>query len=120
MDIPKGFSFEEASGGVEAYRLEDNGLQALLLQDATAPVATFMITYRVGSRHEPEGLTGACHFLEHLMFKGSARFNKQAGTSVFNVLQRVGARVNATTWLDRTNYYETPPKHTQHLSLIHI
>ena len=115
MNTPKGFVFEEASEGVEAYRLEDNGLQTLLLQDATAPVATFMITYRVGSRHEPEGLTGACHFLEHLMFKGSARFNKQAGTSVFNVLQRVGARVNATTWLDRTNYYEMLPG--EHLPL---
>ncbi len=115
MNIPEGFVFEEASEGVEAYRLEENGLQTLLLRDATAPVATFMITYRVGSRHEPEGLTGACHFLEHLMFKGSARFNKQAGTSVFNVLQRVGARVNATTWLDRTNYYEMLPG--EHLPL---
>ena len=114
-DTPNGFAFEEASEGVEAYRLESNGLHTLLLQDATAPVATFMITYRVGSRHEPEGLTGACHFLEHLMFKGSARFNKQAGTSVFSVLQRVGARVNATTWLDRTNYYEMLPG--EHLPL---
>ena len=113
--MPEGFAFEEASGGVEAYRLESNGLQALLLPDAAAPVVTFMITYLAGSRHESEGRTGAFHFLEHLMFKGSARFNKEAGTSVFSVLQRTGARVNATTSLDRTNYYEMLPG--EHLPL---
>lgn len=113
--MPEGFAFEEASQGVEAYRLESNGLQVLLLRDATAPVATFMVTYLAGSRHEPEGRTGAFHFLEHLMFKGSARFNKEAGASVFSVLQRTGARVNATTSLDRTNYYEMLPG--EHLPL---
>lgn len=74
-----------------------------------------MVTYRVGSRYETMGLTGATHFLEHLMFKGTERFNKRSGTSVFNVLQRVGAQVNATTWYDRTNYYELLPK--EHLPL---
>ncbi len=113
--MPEGFAFEEASQGVEAYRLESNGLQVLLLRDATTPVATFMVTYLAGSRHEPEGRTGAFHFLEHLMFKGSARFNKEAGASVFSVLQRTGARVNATTSLDRTNYYEMLPG--EHLPL---
>lgn len=113
--MPEGFAFEEASQGIAAYRLAANGLQVLLLRDATAPVAAFMITYLVGSRHEPEGRTGAFHFLEHLMFKGSARFNKEAGASVFSVLQRTGARVNATTSLDRTNYYEMLP--VEHLPL---
>jgi zinc protease len=74
-----------------------------------------MVTYHVGSRNESLGLTGATHFLEHLMFKGTERFNKRKGTSIFNVLQRVGAQVNATTWLDRTNYYELLPK--EHLPL---
>ncbi len=114
-NTPEGFVFEEASRGVAAYRLASNGLQVLLLRDATAPVATFMITYLAGSRNEPEGRTGAFHFLEHLMFKGSARFNKEAGASVFSVLQRTGARVNATTSLDRTNYYEMLPG--EHLPL---
>ena len=115
VQIPKAFEFVEASGGIEAYRLKANGLQVLLLPEAAAPVVTFMVTYRVGSRNESAGLTGATHFLEHLMFKGTERFNKAEGTSIFNTLQRVGAQINATTWLDRTNYYELLPK--EHLPL---
>ncbi len=114
-EVHDAFTFEEESGGIESYRLDANGLHVLLLQEAAAPVVTFMVTYHVGSRNESLGLTGATHFLEHLMFKGTERFNKQSGTSVFNVLQRVGAEVNATTWFDRTNYYELLPK--EHLGL---
>lgn len=114
-EIPEAFAFVEESGGIEAYRLTRNDLEVLLLPERSAPVATFMVTYRVGSRNESVGLTGATHFLEHLMFKGTERFNKRAGTSVFNVLQRVGAQVNATTWFDRTNYYELLP--IEHLPL---
>ncbi len=114
-DVPEAFTFVESSGGIEEYLLKSNGLQVLLLPEAAAPVVTFMVTYRVGSRNESVGLTGATHFLEHLMFKGTERFNKEKGTTIFNVLQRVGAQVNATTWLDRTNYYELLPK--EHLAL---
>lgn len=114
-DLPEGVAFIGASGGIEEYRLEFNELQVLLLQQAVAPVATFMVTYRVGSRNESAGLTGATHILEHMMFKGTEQFNKRKGTSVFNVLQRVGAQVNATTWYDRTNYYELLP--SEHLAL---
>ena len=92
-----------------------NGLTVLLLPEAAAPVCTFMVTYRVGSRNEKAGLTGATHLLEHLMFKGTERFNKDLGTSVFSVLQGVGAQVNATTWYDRTNYYALLP--AEHLGL---
>ncbi|HMB89473.1 MAG TPA: pitrilysin family protein [Rhodothermales bacterium] len=109
------FEFVEASGGIEAYRLMSNDLQVLLLPEAAAPVVTFMVTYRVGSRNETAGLTGATHFLEHLMFKGTERFHERHGTAIFNVLQRVGAQINATTWMDRTNYYELLPK--EHLPL---
>jgi zinc protease len=109
------FEFVKTSGGIEEYRLRANGLQVLLLPVAAAPVATFMVTYRVGSRNERAGLTGATHLLEHLMFKGTDRYNKEAGTSIFPVLQRVGAQINATTWYDRTNYYELLPK--EHLPL---
>ncbi len=113
--LHEAFQFEEESGGIEAFRLKTNDLRVLLLEEAAAPVVTLMVTYHVGSRNETLGLTGATHFLEHLMFKGTERFNKQIGTSVFNVLQRVGAEVNATTWFDRTNYYELLPK--EHLPL---
>lgn len=109
------FEFVKTSGGIEEYRLKANGLQVLLLPEAAAPVATFMVTYRVGSRNERAGLTGATHLLEHLMFKGTDRYNKESGTSIFPVLQRVGAQINATTWYDRTNYYELLPK--EHLPL---
>lgn len=113
--VPAPFEFVEASGGIEAYRLPKNDLRVLLLDEAAAPVVTFMVTYHVGSRNETAGLTGATHFLEHLMFKGTERFNRRRGTSIFNTLQRVGAQINATTWMDRTNYYELLPK--EHLPL---
>jgi zinc protease len=74
-----------------------------------------MVTYHVGSRNERTGHTGATHMLEHLMFKGTERYHKRKGTSIFETLQRVGAQVNASTWLDRTNYYEMLP--TEHLPL---
>lgn len=115
VDLPDTFEFVDASGGIEAYRLTSNGLRVLILEQATAPVVAFMVTYHVGSRNEQTGLTGATHILEHLMFKGTERFHKKKGTSIFDTLQRVGARVNATTWFDRTNYYEMLPK--EHLPL---
>ncbi|MFK7843840.1 MAG: M16 family metallopeptidase [Rhodothermales bacterium] len=115
--IPDVFAFTEALSGIEHYVHKKNGLQVLLMKQSAAPVVTFMVTYHVGSRHESTGLTGATHFLEHLMFKGTERFNKQSGTSVFNVLQRVGAQMNATTWFDRTNYYELLPKEYLHLAI---
>jgi zinc protease len=109
------FTRVRESGGITEYRLDANGLQVLLLPQAAAPVVAFMVTYRVGSRNERAGLTGATHLLEHLMFKGTERFNKADGTAIFPTLQRVGAMVNATTWLDRTNYYELLP--SEHLPL---
>lgn len=100
-----GFSHVKTVGDISEYTLESNGLQVLLLEDHSAPVATFMVTYRVGSRNEVTGTTGATHLLEHLMFKGSENYNRPKGNSVDQLLEAVGARFNATTWLDRTNYY---------------
>lgn len=110
-------SFEKTGekAGITAWKHRVNGLEVLILPDDSAPVAALMVTYRVGSRNESAGLTGATHFLEHLMFKGSTHFNKGLGTSVFQTLQKVGAQVNATTWNDRTNYYEVLP--SDHLDL---
>jgi zinc protease len=101
----EGFTHVKNLGGIDEYRLDANGLTVLLMSDRSAPVATFMITYRVGSRNEVTGTTGATHLLEHLMFKGSPNFNREKGNSIDQFLESVGARYNATTWLDRTNYY---------------
>jgi len=114
-DLPATIEFQEASDGIECYRLTENDLRILLLPQEGAPVATSMVTYHVGSRNERTGHTGATHMLEHLMFKGTERYHKRNGTSIFETLQRVGAKVNASTWLDRTNYYEMLP--TEHLPL---
>jgi zinc protease len=65
-----------------------------------------MVTYHVGSRNEVTGTTGSTHLLEHLMFKGSVNYNRDKGNSVDQLLSRTGAQFNATTYLDRTNYYE--------------
>ena len=104
-----GFEYVKESGGIKEYHMTSNGLKVLLKEDHSAPVATFMVTYEVGSRNEAIGYTGSTHLLEHLMFKGSKKFNTDKGNSVFQLLQSLGARMNATTWLDRTNYYETLP-----------
>lgn len=99
----------EEFGGVEEYLYTPNGLSILLVQDNSAPVVTVQMEYRVGSKHEVTGNTGSAHLLEHLMFKGTPTFNKDNGNAIFNVLQGMGAQMNATTWNDRTNYYETIP-----------
>jgi zinc protease len=95
--------------GIREFRLRSNGLRVLLLRNTVAPVATFCVVYHVGSRNEAVGHTGATHLLEHLMFKGTPDFDRENGTAVAAVLEALGARFNATTWFDRTNYYETIP-----------
>lgn len=102
-----GFSHVKSLGGIDEYRLDANGLTVLVKPDHSAPVVTFQVTYRVGSRNEVTGTTGATHLLEHLMFKGSESFNDRRGNSIDRYLGQVGASFNATTWLDRTNYYAT-------------
>lgn len=108
-EIPDGFTKVKELGGITEYELSSNGLIVLLMEDHSAPVLTFMVTYRVGSRNEVTGTTGATHLLEHLMFKGTDKFNKAKGKHIDNLLGNIGARLNATTWLDRTNYYESIP-----------
>lgn len=96
-------------GGIEEYLYQPNGMNVLLLQDNASPVATVQIVYRVGSKNEVLGNTGSTHLLEHLMFKGTPAFNKKNGNTITDVLQNTGAQLNATTWYDRTNYFETLP-----------
>jgi zinc protease len=100
--------------GVEELLLEANGLRVLLLPDQATPVVSACVVYHVGSRNEATGHTGATHLLEHLMFKGSRRFDPRSGRPIARTLERVGASFNATTWFDRTNYYETlSPEHLE-------
>jgi zinc protease len=100
-----GFSFTKSLGGIDEYRLDANGLDVLLVENHSAPVTTFMVTYRVGSRNEVIGTTGATHLLEHLMFKGSTNYNDAKGNSVKQYLESIGGDYNANTWLDRTTYF---------------
>ncbi len=89
--------------GITEYRLA-NGLRVLLFPDQSKPTVTVNITYLVGSAQEGYGETGMAHLLEHLQFKGS-----KGHTNIPQELTEHGARTNATTWLDRTNYFETLP-----------
>lgn len=87
--------------GITEYKLE-NGLRVLLFPDQTKQTATVNITYMVGSKHENYGETGMAHLLEHLVFKGTPKH-----PNIPAELTSHGARPNGTTWLDRTNYFET-------------
>lgn len=102
--------------GIHEYKLA-NGLKVLLVPNHAAPVVSVMLVYRVGSRNEAVGYTGATHFLEHMLFKGTPTFNKEKGTQIAKLLLAQGARFNATTWLDRTNYFETLPADQLDLAL---
>src|SRR5947209_6893193 len=100
-----GFTSVRTVGPISEYRLDSNGLQVLLMPEHSSPTLTFMVTYRVGSRNEVIGTTGATHLLEHLMFKGSPKYNDANGKSVKQYLERVGGVYNASTSNDRTNYF---------------
>ena len=95
--------------GISEYRLE-NGLKVLLFQDPSIPTVTVNMTIFVGSRHEGYGEAGMAHLLEHMLFKGTP-----SHPSVPKALQARGANFNGTTWLDRTNYYETLPANDDNL-----
>jgi zinc protease len=95
--------------GITEYRLP-NGLRVLLAPDASKPTTTINVTYLVGSRHENYGETGMAHLLEHMTFKGTP--------SRGNIMQELGKRgmqFNGTTFLDRTNYFETFPASDENL-----
>ena len=98
---------------IERHRLP-NGLRVLLARDDRAPIVAVNLWYDVGSRHEKPGKTGFAHLFEHMMFQGSANVAKGEH---FAQIQAAGGTSNATTWLDRTNYFETLPSHELELAL---
>ncbi len=92
-----------------------NGLKVILKENHAAPVVTWVVTYKVGSRNEPLGATGSAHLLEHMLFKGTRTLGKG---QVAQILDRNGADSNASTWVDWTNYYETYSSDRLELGLI--
>ncbi len=93
----------EAAGTAVLETVLANGLKVLIQEVHVAPVATFMVWYKVGSRNESAGVTGISHLLEHMMFKGTPKYGKG---EIARVLQRNGASFNAGTSIDYTNYFE--------------
>ncbi|CAN5620492.1 pitrilysin family protein [soil metagenome] len=97
-----------------SQRRLDNGLRVIVAPDHLAPVVAINLWYVVGSRHEQPGRTGFAHLFEHFMFQGSRHLAK---TEHFSIIQSAGGVNNATTWFDRTNYFETMPSHQLELGL---
>ena len=83
-----------------------NGLLVLLNEMHTAPIVSQWIWYRIGSRDEVPGLTGASHWVEHMMFKGTQQFPPGA---LDRAISREGGYLNAFTYLDWTSFFETLP-----------
>ena len=97
-----------------SQRTLDNGLRVIVAPDSLAPVVAINIWYIVGSRHEQAGKTGFAHLFEHFMFQGSRHVTK---AEHFSIVQSAGGVNNATTYFDRTNYFETLPSHQFELAL---
>jgi zinc protease len=95
-----------ASQPVESFRLA-NGMDVVVIADRRAPVVTHMVWYRNGSADDPAGKSGIAHFLEHLMFKGTAKW--PAG-EFSKIVAGFGGQENAFTSFDYTAYFQRVPK----------
>jgi zinc protease len=91
-----------------------NGLRLIISEDHLAPVVAVNVWYGVGSKHEQPGKTGFAHLFEHVMFQGSAHVGKAEHMAL---IQAAGGTLNGTTWLERTNYFETMPSHQVEIAL---
>jgi predicted Zn-dependent peptidase len=98
---------------IEEFQL-DNGLRVTLSRDNTAPIVAVNLWYHVGSANEREGRTGFAHLFEHMLFQGSEHVG---ANEHFELIQRAGGTLNGSTWLERTNYYETVPSNQLALAL---
>jgi len=98
---------------IETFQLP-NGLFVVLSKDHTAPIVAVNLWYHVGSANERPGRTGFAHLFEHMLFQGSADVGSNEH---FESIQRAGGTLNGSTWLDRTNYYETVPSNQLELAL---
>lgn len=91
-----------------------NGLRVTLSEDHTAPIVAVNLWYHVGSANERLDRTGFAHLFEHMLFQGSEHV---AANEHFELIQRAGGTLNGSTWLERTNYYETVPSNQLALAL---
>jgi predicted Zn-dependent peptidase len=98
---------------IETFQL-DNGLFVTLSEDRTAPIVAVNLWYHVGSANEKAGRTGFAHLFEHMLFQGSEHVGSNEH---FELIQRAGGTLNGSTWLERTNYYETVPSNQLALAL---
>ena len=98
---------------IETFQLE-NGLFVTLSEDHTAPIVAVNLWYHVGSANEKSGRTGFAHLFEHMLFQGSAHVGSNEH---FELIQRAGGTLNGSTWLERTNYFETVPSNELALAL---
>ena len=98
---------------IETFLL-DNGLFVTLSEDHTTPIVAVNLWYHVGSANEKPGRTGFAHLFEHMLFQGSAHVGSNEH---FELIQRAGGTLNGSTWLERTNYFETVPSNELALAL---
>jgi zinc protease len=90
---------------IESTKLQ-NGLRVVIAPDATAPVVTVGVYYKIGFRLEPQGRSGFAHLFEHMMFQGSENAPKMQHIKLIN---SSGGVLNGSTMYDVTNYYEAVP-----------
>ncbi|KQP91917.1 zinc protease [Methylobacterium sp. Leaf117] len=104
-NLPTTAATPDAAVSVSEFRLE-NGMQVVVIPDRRSPIVTHMIWYRNGSTDDPPGQSGLAHFLEHLMFKGTATYPAGAFS---DLLTSLGAEENAFTGWDFTAYHQRIP-----------
>ena len=96
-----------------AQHFLDNGLRVIVHESRLLPIVAVNLWYHVGSKNEQPGRTGFAHLFEHLMFEGSAHYDR----GYFHPLQQAGAALNGSTNADRTNYWEVVPTSALELAL---
>ncbi|OPY73782.1 MAG: Peptidase M16 inactive domain protein [Syntrophorhabdus sp. PtaU1.Bin002] len=115
--LPFALSSPSANAGLRDQIYETtlpNGLKIILLENHKAPVATFQVWYRVGSRNESWGKTGLSHMLEHMMFKGTRGISGQTFT---RIIEEAGGNDNAFTSKDYTAYFESMSAEQIHVAI---
>ena len=97
----------------ESYAL-DNGLEVILHEDQSDPIAAVAILYHVGSAREEVGRTGFAHLFEHMMFQSSQHVGED---QFFQKIQSAGGTLNGGTSSDQTIYYDIVPKNALEMAL---